>query len=298
MNYTCITPTNEQEFKAYYRLRWQILRKPWHQELGSERDELENQACHRMVVDENNQVVAVGRLHQTAQFSGQIRYMAVAEEHQGNGLGQVLLADLENQAQHLGVNEISLNAREAAKPFYQKLGYQEQGFSHLLFDEIKHFSFTKKLESLPDHKSDLSRQLQQTWHNTIPLSKAMNIAIAHYNGELLTTHCDLKFNKNLHNTMFAGSVYTLATLSGWGWVYLQMAEGNVSGDIVLADAQIKYHKPLAGAGFAKVDKNQVEGSVEPLQTNKKAKFKLTVNVCCGDTLAATFTGLYVVIPKK
>ena len=153
MNYTCITPTNEHEFKAYYRLRWQILRKPWQQLLGSERDELENQACHRMVIDENNLVVAVGRLHQADQFSGQIRYMAVAEGQQGKGLGQLLLADLECQAQHLGVNEISLNARETAAQFYQKLGYQEQGFSHLLFDEIKHFRFTKKLEQLPDHKS-------------------------------------------------------------------------------------------------------------------------------------------------
>ena len=160
------------------------------------------------------------------------------------------------------------------------------------------FVLRRSLNSYQITNPELSCQLQETWHNTIPLSKAMNIAIACYNGELLTTHCDLNFNKNLHNTMFAGSVYTIATLTGWGWVYLQLAEGNVDGDIVLADAQIKYHKPLAGVGFARVNKYQVEGTIEPLMANKKAKFKLIVNVCCGDTLAATFTGLYVVIPKK
>ena len=293
-----MTPTSEQELSDYYRLRWQELRQPWQQELGSEKDQLEQQACHRMIVDENNQIQAVGRLHQSSQFAGQIRYMAVASSAQGDGLGTKLLQDLEQQAKLRGVKQLSLNARESALNFYAKAGYKNHGFSHLLYDKIKHFSCTKELTLPKDHKLTLSQQLQSTWHQTIPMSKAMNMAIAYYNSEQLFTHCDLAFNKNLHNTMFAGSVYTLATLTGWGWVYLQLAEAGIKGDIVLADAHIKYHKPLVGVGYAKVAKSEVVGNIEPLKQNKKAKFKLTAKVYCGDTLAATFSGLYVVISKE
>lgn len=294
----CRSPKTVPEFERYYQLRWQILRKPWDQPLGSERDGLEQESIHRMIIDANDNVLAVGRLEKSSQFSGQIRFMAVNTKTQGQGLGQQIIVALEHQAQKLGITEVTLNAREDAIGFYQKLGYSLQGFSHLLFDEIKHFTMSKTLTHANNHQLESSTALQDVWHETIPLSKAMNIQISYFDGKELIAHCDGGFNKNLHNTMFAGSIYTLATLSGWGWVYLQLQQQQLKGDIVLAKADIKYHAPIAGIGYAKVVAESVSGDFTRLTQGKNARVNLTVHLYSGEDIAATFTGSYVVLAPK
>jgi len=294
----CRSPKTVPEFERYYQLRWQILRKPWDQPLGSERDGLEQESIHRMIIDTNDNVLAVGRLEKSSQFSGQIRFMAVSSKTQGQGLGQQIIAALEHQAKKLGITEVTLNAREDVIGFYQKLGYSLQGFSHLLFDEIKHFTMSKTLTHANNHQLQTSTALQDVWHETIPLSKAMNIQISYFDGKELIAHCDGGFNKNLHNTMFAGSIYTLATLSGWGWVYLQLQQQQLKGDIVLAKADIKYHAPIAGIGYAKVVAELVSGDFTRLTLGKNARVNLTVHLYSGEDIAATFTGSYAVLAPK
>jgi len=294
----CRSPKTAEEYDLYYQLRWQVLRQPWGQTLGSERDSLEQESFHRMIIDENNKVLAVGRLEKMSQFSGQIRFMAVCQSAQGQGLGRQIIEELEQQAQMLGITDLSLNAREKALSFYQKLGYASQGFSHLLFDEIKHFAMSKQLAHEENHQQDAALALQNIWHQTIPLSKAMNIQISYYDGLQLITHCDGSFNKNLHNTMFAGSIYTLATLSGWGWVYLKLQELQLKGDIVLAKANIEYHAPIKGIGCAKVCADSVEGDFNRLNQGRNARINLTAYLYNGENIAATFTGSYAVLADK
>jgi len=79
---TLRSPQSADEFAQYYQLRWQILRKPWQQVLGSEQDERELQSIHRMIIDEAGKVLAVGRLEQCSPNQGQIRYMAVCDTAQ------------------------------------------------------------------------------------------------------------------------------------------------------------------------------------------------------------------------
>lgn len=297
MNYEIRSPATKREFESYYDLRWQILRAPWQQPKGSEIDELESQSIHRAVVDEKGDVVAVGRLHKVDQHSAQIRYMAVAEKAQGKGLGKQILNALLDIAKQQGVREIQLNAREQALTFYERLGFENLGKGHLLYGEIQHYSMKISLAPTSQYP-ELTQKLQSTWHSTIPLSKAMNIEIASFDEAQLTTSADLLFNKNLHNTMFAGSIYTLATLTGWGWVHLVLARKKLVGDIVLADGHIRYHKPVEGAGTAMVLAENVEENLAALDEGKKPRFNIEVSVLNGEEVAATFTGLYVVIPSK
>ena len=42
--------SSQDEWDAYFRLRWECLREPWGQPLGSERDELEEQAQGQILV--------------------------------------------------------------------------------------------------------------------------------------------------------------------------------------------------------------------------------------------------------
>lgn len=296
--YQVKTPENKEDFRRYYQFRWQMLRQPWHQPEGSEIDELEDQGIHRMIENDSGQVIAVGRLHKTTQTQAQIRYMAVSDDYQGKGLGRLIIDALEQEALKHGAREIVLNAREVALDFYLALGYQLQEKSHLLYGEIQHYLMNKQLANLDEHQSTISEQLVDTWHKTIPLSKAMNMQVSYYNGKQCYTSCDLAFNKNLHNTMFAGSIYTLATLTGWGWVHMQLATNNLSGDIVLADANIKYLAPVAGAGTGYTCAENTNGDINLLVTKGKARIHVDVDICCGDKVAAKFSGKYVVLAHE
>lgn len=295
--FECRTPKNQQEFDQYYFLRWKILREPLQQALGSEKDELESQGIHRAIFDNLGNVIAVARLHDTKPFEAQIRYMAVSEDYQGRGLGLQLILALEQYAIKYGIKKITLKSREIAVNFYEKQGYLNLGFSHLLHHKIRHFLMEKELTPSNYHLGPLATELQNVWHETIPLSKAMNIAISYYDRKTLVTTCDVEFNKNLHNTMFAGSVYTLATLTGWGWVYLWLQHEKILGDIVLADANIRYHAPIEGITFAETACSLKSGDYDKLLLKEKAKFTIEVKVKSGDKVAATFKGLYFVLPK-
>ncbi len=145
MNIIIKQPETEKEFEDYFNLRWCVLREPWHQPKGSEKDELENESFHIMACDENNYVIGVGRLHFNNETEAQIRYMAVVPEYTNQGVGASILKVLEEKARQEQCKTIVLDARENAVSFYQKKGYELLEKSHLLFDSIQHFRMEKQL---------------------------------------------------------------------------------------------------------------------------------------------------------
>lgn len=139
-----ISPSLEHEWKAYFQLRFDVLREPWNQPAGSEVLGDEDQAIHAMAV-EGNETLGVARMHASAPGQGQVRCVAVATGQQGKGVGKSLMIYLEDIARNKGWHEILLEARENAVPFYKSLGYEIQKESYLLFHEIQHYTMTKSL---------------------------------------------------------------------------------------------------------------------------------------------------------
>lgn len=139
------SPANSSEWEAYYQLRWSLLREPWGQALGSEKDDKEAEAIHVAAYDSTRDVVAVGRLHTDADNRGHVRYMAVASDCQRRGIGRMILNYLEARAVELGVDCVCLHARESALGFYEKSGYIIKGVGPTLFNEIRHVYMEKRL---------------------------------------------------------------------------------------------------------------------------------------------------------
>ena len=142
-------PRTPAEWAAYYQLRYAVLRQPWQQPPGSERIAADDEpgTIHALLLAETAgppEALAVGMLQPTGPAQGQIRFMAVAPEVAGTGLGQRVMAYLEEQARLAGIREIVLHSREAAVGFYEKLGYAVVKPSHLLFGEIQHFLMRKQ----------------------------------------------------------------------------------------------------------------------------------------------------------
>ena len=116
-------PEDAAEWRAYYNLRWRVLREPLGLEPGTEQDELEKVATHAAAWNQADQALAVGRLHTTGGTEGQIRYMAVDPAWQGLGVGQAVLAYLEERAREMSLKQLFLNAREPVVGFYERCGY-------------------------------------------------------------------------------------------------------------------------------------------------------------------------------
>ena len=146
MKITVIEPQTPEEFNKYYNLRFEILRKPWGQTKGSERDNDDEISHHRMIFDEiTGDTIAVGRLQFNTKEEAQIRYMAVADNYQGQRLGSKIVTALEDIALDKGASRIILQARSNAVQFYQSNGYEIVKKTHLLFDEIQHWLMKKEL---------------------------------------------------------------------------------------------------------------------------------------------------------
>ncbi len=96
------------------------------------------------------------------------------------------------------------------------------------------------------HRGDWCAQLQQAWYEHIPLSEKMGVRIQQYTGQKFITTMPETGNQNPHHTLFAGSLFSLATLTGWGLIWLMLRERHLGGTIILADAHIRYSKPISG----------------------------------------------------
>ena len=141
-----IEPNSSAEFEQYYNLRYEVLRKPWLQPKGSEKDDGDKSSIHRMIIDESNgKAVAVGRLQFNTSEEAQIRYMAVSDNYQLKGYGNIIVKTLEDIALNKRIRNIILQARENALKFYWKNGYEIIEKSYLLFDEIQHWLMVKKI---------------------------------------------------------------------------------------------------------------------------------------------------------
>lgn len=138
------SPETPTEWQQYYELRWQVLRRPWNQPEGSEKDDREDESWHRAVFC-GGQIAGVARIQMNSLSEAQIRYMAVAPEFRGRGIGRLLVESLEEVAREQGAEKIMLDARSEAVGFYLVLGYQVVGDSYLLFDAIQHYLMEKVL---------------------------------------------------------------------------------------------------------------------------------------------------------
>lgn len=106
--YQVISPSDEQQWQAYYDLRYRVLREPFQRPRGSEQDEYDQVGLHRMVINDAGQAVAVGRLHFNSPEEGQIRFMASAPEHRGEGHGVAIVYALEQLARQEGASTLLL----------------------------------------------------------------------------------------------------------------------------------------------------------------------------------------------
>ncbi len=118
------SPRTDAEFERYYELRWQVLRAPWGEPRGSERDEFDEAAEHAFVQTDEGEALATGRLHFNSPEESQIRYMAVADRARGQGLGHRIVEHLRRSPAGAGRRRLcSMRAKQwlgSTRPWVMK----------------------------------------------------------------------------------------------------------------------------------------------------------------------------------
>ncbi|MFC3122378.1 bifunctional GNAT family N-acetyltransferase/hotdog fold thioesterase [Agaribacter flavus] len=293
-------PQTAEELDSYFCFRWALLRKPWNYPLGSEKDEYENVSEHRIIKDHAGNIVACGRVHLNTPEEAQIRYIAVSDSHRRQGVGQLLMDALESVARELGAERAVTNSREASLSFFESCGFEIIDDAPNELGELKR----KQMRKLLTDKHALvlhpkwCKELQLTWHEKIPISEHMGIKLHQYTERTIETRASLNKNINLHGSMFAGSIYSLATLTGWGMIFLQLKQKGLAGEIVLGDASIHYHKPITLRPRAICNIESLHTRFELLAKGKKSPVSLKVDILDNDLSVAEFSGQYWVLPER
>lgn len=146
-------PATKREYDAMYDLRWRILRKPWKQPRGSERDGLDgtNKVWNVIAIEKSalkgveDKVIGTARLHKNSGLECQIRFMCVDGKYRNFGAGKRMLDFLHQTAARMGMKKIVADVRENARQFYLMHGYAVTGKSRTLFGEIPHVRMEKNL---------------------------------------------------------------------------------------------------------------------------------------------------------
>jgi ribosomal protein S18 acetylase RimI-like enzyme len=124
---TIKTPRSKDDFRAYYALRYKVLREPWGHPKGTEKDDFEPISEHFMAVSETGEVLGVVKLFEETDTVGHVSHLAVSESHQHQGIGHLLIQAVETRARARGFQTIGMMARVTATAFFEKYGYRVKG---------------------------------------------------------------------------------------------------------------------------------------------------------------------------
>ena len=93
---------------------------------------------------------------------------------------------------------------------------------------------------------DAAAALEAKIRRTIPLSDAMRFRIEALDLDTIEVSAPLAPNVNIHGTGFAGSIFSVAVLTGWALCTHILEAMDIEADLVVARAEIKYRAPVTG----------------------------------------------------
>lgn len=150
--------------------------------------------------------------------------------------------------------------------------------------------------------TDADLQALQARLSGMPPVAALGIAVRGFSDGALHLEAPLAANVNDKDNAFGGSLASLMTLAGWGWLSLQLASVEANADIYVADSQLRYLAPVyedLHAEAAPQAPSDWAGFLATLRQRGKARLEMTASVrLASGEVAATFAGRFVAIAKR
>ena len=144
----------------------------------------------------------------------------------------------------------------------------------------------------------LLANLAETLRREMPISVAMEIRPVSWEEQRLAMEMPLAPNRNHQYSAFAGSLNALATVVGWGTVFLLLAERGLAGNIVIRQGRIRYLRPvrseqIVARGLA-LEPEQLSYFFELLAAKGRSKIDVSAEIVDEAGALVSFSGSYVV----
>lgn len=131
-------PESKDDFSVYYALRYRVLREPWGQAKGTEKDDYEPLCQHLMAVDDQTgEVVGTIKWMEREPGVAWFSHLAIDPHHQKQGIGRLLVQAVENAARAQGCRVIGANSRLNSTDYFARLGYRIKGLPVNYFSTIQ-----------------------------------------------------------------------------------------------------------------------------------------------------------------
>lgn len=124
------------------------------------------------------------------------------------------------------------------------------------------------------------QQLQEKIHSTIPISEKMGYEVVEISATAIDTRAPLQLNINIHQTGFAGSLYSIAVLTAWTLCHHAITLHRLDASLVIAKADINYSRPVESdvECHCEAEQDRMKNFIETLQQGMRAKLNLEVSI--------------------
>jgi thioesterase domain-containing protein len=136
--------------------------------------------------------------------------------------------------------------------------------------------------------------VEQFFHQQIPITRAMGVGVESYDQEQLVLTAPLAANHNHLGTAFGGSLSAIATLAGYGLLWLELDDSKCH--VVIRQSTIAFRRPVHGAIRAicrRPDEAALAVFKQTFARQGKARIRLTVTIEEQQQEAVAFEGIYV-----
>lgn len=140
------------------------------------------------------------------------------------------------------------------------------------------------------------RAVERYLHTHIPLTRAMKVAVRAVGPDGVRLAAPLEPNINHRNTVFGGSLATIAILSAWTLIHTRLRDAEIPGRIVIQRSNIEYLRPLDGAFEAYCPAPEPERwqrFLTGLSRRGRARILLHAELLGDGEIAGRFEGAYV-----
>ncbi len=139
-------------------------------------------------------------------------------------------------------------------------------------------------------------EIEAFFHRKIPLTRAMGVRVLKWDDTELVLGAPLELNYNHLGTAFGGSLSALATLCGYGVLWLEL--GETDAHVVVRDSHMSFRRPVRH-DLRAVSKRPPADAIAAFKSDltRKGKAGITLNVEMleGDTVAASLEGIFVAL---
>ena len=147
-----------------------------------------------------------------------------------------------------------------------------------------------------DHVSNPLRDAEAYLHAQIPLTRAMGLRVRTANDEEFVVAAPVTLNCNHMQTAFGGSINAVATLAGYGLLWLALRDEDAH--VVIRESSIRFVLPICETISAICDQPPealMKDFKNTLRRYGKARMNLQVRVEEKGKLAAEWQGTFVAV---